>query len=49
MASSASARRTIRFPDTESRDRVAAAVGAEPLEDGALGVQDPSGILVALA
>jgi catechol 2,3-dioxygenase len=42
-------RTTIRFPDTESRDRAAAAVGAEPLEDGALGVQDPSGNLVALA
>jgi catechol 2,3-dioxygenase len=43
------ARATIVFPDTESRDRAAASFDTEPLDDGALGVHDPSGNLVALA
>ena len=42
-------RTTIVFPDADSRDSAAAALDAEPLDDGALGVHDPSGNLVALA
>jgi catechol 2,3-dioxygenase len=41
-------RATVLFPDAESRDRAGAAVDAEPLDDGALGVHDPSGNLLVL-
>ena len=42
-------RTTIVFPDADSRDSAAAALDAERLDDGALGVHDPSGNLVVLA